>query len=224
MIELSLTNAIVAANVILSIVGFQNRAFLSKSLFNAYQVVHRKEYYRVLSHAFVHGSVLHLLFNMYVLYNFGNLIEQIFTNSKVFDSLFPTLEFWGVSKGYLFYILLYFGGILFATLPAIRKHQNNPGYNSLGASGAVSAVVLAFILLLPTVNLQIIFIPINIPAFILGGAYLAYEYFMSRRGQTGIAHDAHFWGALYGLVLLLIIKPQFGAYFIAQVGAFFSGN
>jgi len=221
MFELSITNIIVAANVILSIVGFQNRDFLSKMLFNAYQVVHRKEYYRVLTHAFIHGGILHLLFNMYVLYNFGNLIEQIFTIPEVFNRIFPELEFWGVSNGYLYYILLYFGGILFATLPAIKKHQDNPGYNSLGASGAVSAVVLAFILLLPTVNLRLFFIPIDIPAFILGAAYLGYEYYMSRRGQTGIAHDAHFWGALFGLVLLLILKPGFGMHFLNQVGQFF---
>lgn len=223
MFELSLTTIIVAANVILSFIGFQNREFLSKWVFNAYQVVHRKEYYRVVTHAFIHGSVLHLLFNMYVLYNFGNLIEAIFTNPKVFENLFPSLDFWGTSRGYLYYVLLYFGGVLFATLPAIRKHQNNPGYNSLGASGAVSAVVLAFILLLPTVDMGILFIPIRIPAFILGAAYLTYEYFMSKRGQTGIAHDAHFWGALYGLVLLLILKPQFGMYFIQQISTFLNG-
>jgi|SRR5690554_633786 len=221
MIELTVTNIIVAANVILSIIGFQNREFLSKMLFNAFQVVHRKEYYRVFSHAFIHGSVLHILFNMYVLYNFGNLIEQIFTIPEVFNSIFPELEFWGVSQGYLYYILLYFGGIFFATLPAIKNHHNNPSYNSLGASGAVSAVVLGFILLLPTAPLGILFLPFRIPAFILGGAYLAYEYYMSKRGQTGIAHDAHFWGALYGLVLLLILKPGFGLHFLNQVGQFF---
>lgn len=221
MIELSVTNIIVAANVILSIIGFQNREFMSKMLFNAYQVVHRKEYYRVLSHAFIHGGILHLLFNMYVLYNFGNLIEQIFTIPEVFNQIFPELEFWGVSQGYLYYILLYFGGILFATLPAIKKHQNNPSYNSLGASGAVSAVVLGFILMLPTAPLGILFLPFQIPAFILGIAYLGYEFYMSKRGQTGIAHDAHFWGALYGLVLLLILKPGFGPHFLNQVGQYF---
>lgn len=220
MIQLSLTTIIVAVNVILSFVALQNRYVLSKLIFNAYQVVHRKEYYRVITHAFIHGGFMHLLFNMYVLYSFGNLIEQIFTIPELFNRVFPSLEFWGVSTGYLYYVLLYFGGIIFATLPAIKKHNNNPGYNSLGASGAVSAVVMAFILLLPTTNLRLFFIPIDIPAFILGAAYLGFEYYMSKRGQTGIAHDAHFWGAIYGLVLLLLLKPAFGLHFLSQVGQF----
>ncbi len=218
--NLSLTTIIVIANVVLSLMAFSNRDLLSKMLFNAYQVVHRKEYYRLLTHAFIHGSYIHLFFNMYVLYSFGNLIERIFTEPKVFDSLFPTLEFWGTSRGYLYYVLLYLGGIIFATLPSLKKQQNNPSYNSLGASGAVSAVVMAFILLMPTTNLRLFFIPIDIPAFILGAAYLGYEYYMSKRGGTGIAHDAHFYGAIYGLVLLVILKPPFFLYFINYIGSF----
>lgn len=221
MITLSITNIIIGINVILSVIAFQNRDFMSKMLFNPYQVVHRKEYYRVITHAFIHANFIHLFFNMYVLYSFGNLIESIFVNPELFARLFPDLKFWGISNGYLFYLLLYFGGILFAVLPAIKKHNNDPGYNSLGASGAVSAVVIAFILLMPTVPLRLLFVPIDIPAFILGAAYLGYEYYMSRRGGTGIAHDAHFWGAIYGLVLLLILRPSFGLYFIQQIGQFF---
>lgn len=218
--ELSLNTIIVAANVILSLVAFGNPDLLSKMLFNPYQVKHRKEYYRVLSHAFVHADFLHLLFNMYVLWSFGGLIESIFTEKEVFLTLFPDMDFWGVSKGYLYYVLLYLGGIIFATLPAFRKHSENPGYNSLGASGAVSAVVLAVILLLPTMPLYLFFIPIGIPAFIVGGAYLFYEYYMSRRGGTHIAHDAHYFGAVYGLVLLIILKPYFAVRFLQMIGSY----
>jgi membrane associated rhomboid family serine protease len=219
--ELNVTLVLVAINVVLSLVAFGNQDLLSKLMFNPFMVAHRKQYYRVITHAFVHADYIHLFFNMYVLYSFGGLLEQIFTDENTFLMLFPTLEFWGVSNGYLYFILLYFGGLLAASLPALGKHSDNPGYNSLGASGAVSAVVLAIILLLPTMNLRLFFIPIDIPAFILGGAYLAYEYFMSKRGRTGIAHDAHFWGAIYGLVLLLILKPAFGLYFLTKVGQFF---
>ena len=217
MINLSVTSIIVAANVILSIIAFQNRDFLSKMLFNAYMVVHRKEYYRVISHAFIHANWLHLFFNMYVLYLFGSQIESIFTEKLYFNYLFPDMEFWGVSRGYLYYTLLYLGGILFASLPAIRKHKDNPSYNSLGASGAVSAVVMAFILLLPTQKLYLFFIPIGIPGFIFGAAYLFYEYYMSKKGGTGIAHDAHFFGAVYGFVLLVILKPMFLVYFFQRI-------
>lgn len=218
--DIQLNTLIVGANVVLSLVAFGNPGLLSKLLFNAYQVVQRREYYRVLTHAFIHANYIHLFFNMYVLYQFGGLIETIFTNADVFHRIFPDMEFWGKSRGYLYYVLLYFGGIIFAVLPSIRKHSNNPSYNSLGASGAVSAVVMAVILLLPTMSLQLFFIPINIPAFVIGMAYLAYEYFMSRREQTGIAHDAHLFGALYGLALLLVIKPLFGLRFIQLIGEF----
>lgn len=220
MIQMSITNIIILANVILSFIAFQNKDVLSKLVFNPFQVAHRKEYYRVITHAFIHGDFMHILFNMYVLYSFGNLIEQIFTVKEVFNQIFPDIEFWGVSNGYLYYVLLYFGGIIFATLPALKKHKDDPGYNSLGASGAVSAVVMAFILLLPLHKLYLFFIPIGIPGFIFGAAYLGYEYYMSKKGRTGIAHDAHFWGAIYGLVLLLILRPSFGLYFISDIGHF----
>ncbi len=218
--DIQVNTIIVGANVILSLAAFRNPALLSKLLFNPYQVVQRREYYRIITHAFIHANFIHLLFNMYVLYQFGGLIESIFTNADVFHRLFPGMEFWGRPRGYLYFILLYFGGLIFATLPAIRKHANDPGYNSLGASGAVSAVVMAVILLLPTMSLRLFFIPIDIPAFIIGIAYLGYEYYMSRRGQTRIAHDAHFFGAIFGLVLLLVIKPAFGLRFLELIGRF----
>lgn len=221
MITLSITNILIAACIILSLLAFNNPTLMSKMLFNPYLVVHRKEYYRVLSHAFIHGNFIHLFFNMYVLFSFGNLVETIFTDERVFNNLFPEQEFWGVSKGYLMYFMVYFGGLLFAVLPSIYKHKDNPSYNSLGASGAVSSVIMVFILLMPTSNLQIIFIPINIPAFILGIAYLVYEYFMSKRGNTGIAHDAHLLGGVFGLLLVLILQPAMGLHFIQEIGQFF---
>ncbi len=217
---LTLTNLIVAVNVVLSLLAFGNQELMGRLLFNPYQVVHRKQYGRVIGHAFIHANYIHLFFNMYVLYSFGNLIERIFTVPGFFAQLFPDLEFWGTSRGYLYYVILYFGGILAASLPSIQKHADNPSYNSLGASGAVSAVVMAFIVLMPTTNLRLIFIQIDIPAFIMGAAYLGYEYYMSKRDQTGIAHDAHFWGAIFGLVLLLLLNYRFGIHFLQQISTF----
>jgi membrane associated rhomboid family serine protease len=218
--EINLTIALVAANVIISLLAFNDPSRMSRLMLNPYQVVRRNEWYRVISHAFIHGDYIHLFFNMYVLYSFGGLIEDVFTIPEYFNMLFPDLEFWGVSRGYLYFVLLYLGGILAASLPALKNHADNPSYNSLGASGAVSAVVMALIFLLPTMDLRILFIPVNIPAFILGAAYLAYEYYMSKQGRTGIAHDAHFWGAIYGLVLLIILQPAFAKYFVQRVGEF----
>lgn len=218
--ELSLNTTIVAINVLLSLVAFSNQGLMSKLMFNAYLVKHNKEYYRVITHAFIHGDFMHLLFNMYVLWSFGGLIERIFTEPEMFYMLFPGLEFWGTSMGFLYYVLLYVGGIIFATLPSLRKHGDNPNYNSLGASGAVSAVVLAAILLLPTMDIYIFFIPIGIPAFVVGAAYLGYEYYMSKNSQGRIAHDAHYFGAVYGLILLLVLRPYFGLRFLELIGSY----
>jgi membrane associated rhomboid family serine protease len=218
--DLSLNTIIVIITVLVSIVAFRDERLLSRLLFNPYQVKHRREYYRVITHAFIHADFMHLLFNMYVLWSFGGLIEAIFTNPDAFRYYFPELEFWGVSKGYLYYILLYFGGIIFATLPSLRKHGDNPHYNSLGASGAVSSVVLASILLLPTMDIYIFFIPIGIPAFIVGAAYLGYEYYMSKNSTSNIAHDAHYVGAIFGLLFLLVIEPYFGLRFLELIGSF----
>jgi len=221
--ELSVNLVLVIANVGLSLAVFSNQNLFEKLLFNPYSTVRLNEWYRVVSHAFIHADYIHLFFNMYVLYQFGGLIETIFTDPRVFANIFPTVEFWGVSRGYLYFIMLYFGGMLAATLPAFKNHRDNPAYNSVGASGAVSAVVLAIIIALPTMELYLFFIPIGIPAFIIGIAYLAYEYFMSKRGRTGIAHDAHLWGGLFGLLFMLVIEPRFGLHFLERVGAFFTG-
>lgn len=221
--ELSINLVIVIANVALSLAVFSNRDLFGKLLFNPYRTLRQNEWYRTVTHAFIHADYIHLFFNMYVLYQFGGLIETIFTDPKVFANVFPTVDFWGVSRGYLYFVILYFGGMLAATLPAFKKHKDNPAYNSVGASGAVSAVVLAIIIALPTMQLYLFFIPIGIPAFIIGIAYLTYEYFMSKKGRTGIAHDAHLWGGLFGLVFMLAIEPRFGMYFLRQVGAFFGG-
>lgn len=219
--EISINGVLLVLNIGLSLIVFSNSALFAKLVFNPYSVVHRGEYYRVLTHAFIHADYIHLLFNMYVLWQFGGLIETIFTQEAVFGEIFPGVSFWGQSRGYLFYILLYFGGLSAATLPAFRKHRDNPHYNSVGASGAVSAVVLAIIIALPTMKLYLFFIPVGIPAFVLGIAYLVYEYYMSKRGRTGIAHDAHLWGGLFGLLFMLIAEPRFGLFFLQRVGAFF---
>jgi len=218
--ELTLNTIIVGVTVLISLAAFNNQDLLSRLIFNPYQVKHRNQYYRAVTHAFIHADFMHLFFNMYVLWSFGGLIESIFTQKEYFEYLFPTLEFWGTSTGYLYYVLLYFGGMIFATLPSLRKHSENPGYNSLGASGAVSSVVLASILLLPTMDINLFFIPIGIPAFIVGIAYLGYEYYMSKNAQSRIAHDAHYVGALFGLAFLLIIQPYFGIRFLELIGSF----
>lgn len=218
MFDLSLTNIIVGVTVVISLVAMNNRQLVSKLILNPYQVVHRREYYRVITHGFIHADFLHLAFNMYVLHWVGNILEIVLTDSSVFSKCFPEIEFWGVSKGYLIYTMVYLGGLMFAVLPSMKKHNNNPGYNSLGASGAVSSVLMAVVLLLPTYEMNILFIPIDLPAIVVGVLILALEYFMAKRGNTRIAHDAHLFGGLFGIIVLLVVKPQFGLHFLSEIG------
>jgi membrane associated rhomboid family serine protease len=97
---------------------------------------------------------------------------------------------------------------MLSVLPSFGKYKNDPGYNAVGASGAVSAVVFASILFVPLGKIYLFFIPIGIPAFIFGGLYLIYSAYMAKRGGDNIGHDAHFWGALFGFVYTIAIKPK----------------
>ncbi len=166
-------------------------------------VWHKKQYARLLSHALVHNGWLHLIINMYVLWIFGQFIENAFTQ------LF--------SAGKFLYILMYILAVPFSAFPALLKNKNNHYYNAVGASGAVSAVVFTTILLAPKTSLFLMFIPIPIPAYIFGALYLVYSYFMSRRGKDNIAHDAHFAGSVFGFTFPLIFEPQLFMNFIHQI-------
>ncbi len=166
-------------------------------------VWHKKQYARIFSHALVHSSWLHLIINMYVLWIFGRFVENAF--SQLFAS------------GKFLYILMYVLAVPFSTLPALLKNKNNHYYNSVGASGAVSAIVFTTILLAPETSLFLMFIPIPVPAYIFGVLYLIYSYFMSKRGKDNIAHDAHFAGSVFGFTFPIILNPSLFMNFIHQI-------
>jgi len=187
-----ITYLLLAVTILVSVKAFSDEGFKSKLMLNPYDVVHHKKWYRCFSHAFIHADIMHLSFNMYVLYMFGEITELSFVG--LYDN-----------KGYLYFALLYLGGILFSTLLSIRNHKDNPYYNSLGASGAVSAVVFAYILLYPKAELGIFPFPFRIPAYIFGPLILIFEYIMAKRGGSHIAHDAHFAGAIFGVVFVTIL-------------------
>jgi membrane associated rhomboid family serine protease len=146
---------------------------------------------------------------MYVLWTFGRHVEAVFSEPSVFGNL--------ARYGKFFYMLMYILAVAVATLPALIKHRHNHSYNSVGASGAVSAVVFSLILFAPKAPMGIILIPIEIPAYILGGLYLIYSYIMSRRGDTRIAHDAHFAGAVFGFLFPIILQPKLFLHFISEI-------
>lgn len=159
---------------------------LSKMMLSPYKVVHNKAYYRILTHGFIHSDGMHLAINLFVLWEFGSVVE------REFGAGFP---------------FLYFGAIIVASIPAIVKHKNNISYNSLGASGAVSAVLMAFIVAHPSHTLLLFFV-IPIPAILAGLLFFIFERSMQKRGGTGIAHDAHIYGAGFGLIYALIKDPN----------------
>ena len=210
--SISLTLIIVIITVAVSLTANNKPDLYLKLLFNPYQVYHRKEWYRIISHGFIHDNqnIFHLVFNMYVLYSFGRIVEQVLVNVMG-------------AFGLVFYLILYFGGMLVAALPALIKHREDYNYNSVGASGAVSAILFATIAFMPfTGGIGILFIPVHLPPFVFGILYLVYEYFMQKRGGTNIAHDAHIWGSIFGFVFTLVFVPNAFLNFISELLNLFS--
>jgi membrane associated rhomboid family serine protease len=197
------TYLLLALTILISAIAMDNQSLKYRLMLNPYDVIHHKKWYRCFTHAFVHGDWLHLGFNMYVLFSFGEVLE------------FQLILLYGL-KGYYYMALLYLSAILFSSLLSLYINKNNPGYNSLGASGAVMAVLFAYILLFPTAELGLLFLPIRIPAFIFGPIILIAEYALSKRGGTGIAHDAHFAGAVYGIIFMTIVDFHFLLNFFNQ--------
>lgn len=170
----------------------QDFSLVDKLKFSPYRVARfPEEKTRFITNGFVHANDTHLLVNMFVLWMFGTAVENMFVSYA-----------FGPMSGRLFYIILYFVSIVVACFPAYVKHKNNPNYASVGASGATSAVVMAFILFNPWAMLLLFFI-IPMPAIVAGIAYLFYSSYMSKQNRDNIAHDAHLWGAVFGLIFTL---------------------
>ena len=198
---LSLILIIVILTVLISYQGFSNTDFTEKSLFVPYKVKYQKEYYRIFSHVFIHADFIHLSFNMISLYFLGSVLEDQW--NYVF----------GIQASF-YLIALYFGGAIVATFWPYFRNADNPAYRSLGASGAVSAVIFAAMLWNPQLELSIFPIPIPIKAYVLAPLYLAFEYYSMKRGGSGIAHDAHIGGALFGILFVLLIDFTKGIEFL----------
>jgi membrane associated rhomboid family serine protease len=203
------TYIIIGITVIISISAFTNRSLFDKLLFDPYRINHQRQYYRFFTHGLIHADWLHLAVNMFVFLSFGRMVEDVFS------------YFFGHAKGMYFFALMYFGAIILSSLPSFGKHKDNAWYTAVGASGAVSAIVFSSIIISPLSGIRFIFIPFNIPAFIFGFLYLIYSAYMAKKGTDNIGHDAHFWGALFGIAFTLIIKPALLSGFINQISTFF---
>lgn len=203
-VSFPVVTVIIIVTVLLSIRAFNNSEIKYKWVFYPYKLKREKEWYRTLTHMFIHADYVHLFFNMFVLFSFGQLMETEFVGS--YGKL-----------GHVHFILLYLLGGFAAGIWPFARNADNPNYMSLGASGAVSAVLFASILWYPQGGIYIMFIPVEIPAWLFGILYLFFEYYMSKRGNSGIAHDAHFGGAIFGLLYVLIINFDKGKAFISYI-------
>lgn len=189
-----MTIVIIIITAVVSIAAFSNRNIMEKLQFNAYQIYHRKEYFRLITHAFLHGGWEHLIINMIVLWSFGQSVEYYFRN------------YFG-SNGAYYYLVLYFGGVIFSSIWSLYKQKNNYYYNAVGASGAVSAIVFSSVFFAPW-NKIYFFGILPIPGVVFAALYLVYSYKMGKRNVDNIGHDAHFLGAVYGFFLPILLRPS----------------
>ena len=210
---ISITLAITILTAIISFTAFSNQKITDDLIFHPPSVKNRNQWYRFLTCALIHADIMHLAFNMITFYSFGNMVERSFA------TLFPGI-------GSILFIVLYIVAQIACMIPTYIKHQDDYAYRSLGASGAVSAVVFAGIILSPLDKLYLMFIPIGIPAFIFGAIFLGVSLYFDKKGGGGnFNHSAHYWGALAGIILLLIFSYVFAGFdaignFVYQVRNF----
>lgn len=202
--EFNFTLLIILFTCLTSIIAFSDQQLKMKTIFYPYRIKREREYIRFLSSGFLHANWLHLIVNMYVLYFFGRILEDYYS-----------IIFGQMSR--VFFILLYLLSIVAANMSTYFRQKDNPAYLSLGASGAVSAVLFATILFNPGMKIMFIFLPIPMPAIIIGVLYLIYSVFMANRSHDNINHEAHLLGAIFGFVFTLALKPEIWNIFIQQV-------
>lgn len=201
------TLALIAVTVIVSWQAWQQPRLLERLILWPPAIDRQRQYDRLLTHGFIHADWGHLLFNMITLYSFGSAMERYFTDRIT-------------AIGYL---LFYLSALVMAILPTYMRHKHDAHYRSLGASGAVSAVLFAFILLAPWSSIYVFLIPIGIPAIVYAVLYVAYSIWMDRRGGDNINHSAHLWGGLYGVMFTLLQDPgQAGRFLQRLAGPGFS--
>jgi membrane associated rhomboid family serine protease len=196
--------AIIIITALISIYAFFNQELFGRLKFNAYAIRHHGQGWRFFTYGLIHADWVHLFINMFVLYSFGKAVIDAYL-------------FYFDIKGYLFYLLLYTGGIVFSVLFDFGKHKDDPGYNAVGASGAVSAVLFASILVYPTGSVFLFPVPFPIPSAVFGIFYLVYSAVMARRAKDNIGHNAHFWGAIFGLAFTIALKPALAVSFWNQI-------
>ena len=197
--ETPVTWALIAMTCLVSWLAFNNRKLADRLILWPPAIDKQRQYDRLIGYGFIHADFMHLLFNMLTLYFFGRHIEVLMT---------------GLSGPWV-YPLFYLSALVVSILPTYLKNQHNPNYLSLGASGAVSAVLFAFILVAPWQLIFVFFVPL--PAIVFAVLYVGYSIWMDRRGGDRINHGAHLAGAVYGVMFLVIMRPQVLQHFLAEL-------
>ena len=197
---------LIAVNVLVSLAGFSNQQFLDRTILWPYVIKRENQYYRMVTSGFLHADYMHLFFNMFTLFFFGRNLEMIFT-------------VYGLG-GKVSYLLLYFSSLVASDLPTYLKEKDNYNYRALGASGAVCAVVFAAIVFDPW-NAIYLFGAIKISALVYAVLFIWYCIYMGKQSRDNVNHDAHLWGALYGLgftiILIALMQPGLFAGIIEQL-------
>lgn len=188
-----LTYIIIGFTCLVSIMSFQNRDMYAKLLFNSYIIHNNKQWYRFVTHAFVHADWLHLGFNMLSMVFFGVHVEQAF------------VDIFGEIKGEVMYLVEYILAIVMSSAYDFEKHKHNAYYSAVGASGGVFAILFTFILFFPTHRIGMMFLP-RMPGFIMGPLLLILSLYLAKRGTDNIGHAAHFGGAIFGLIFPICMK------------------
>jgi membrane associated rhomboid family serine protease len=191
-----ITLIIIAVTSVVSFMAFKNSRLLNDLLLWPPAITRQREYHRLVTYGLVHADFGHLLFNMVTLFFFGRVMESFFS----------------ARLGVFGFALFYIGGLVVSILPTYLKNRGNPQYRSLGASGAVSAVLFAFILLAPWQMIIVLVVPL--PAIVYAVAYTAYSIYMDRRGGGYVNHSAHLWGAAYGVLVTLLVDPRVLPHFL----------
>jgi len=198
------TVMLIAANVAASLYAFASPAFMNKNLFHVGPILQQREWHRILTSGFLHGGMMHLFINMYVLWNFGGFVED-------------ELGIWR-------FLVIYFAALLGGSLWSLLENKRKPNYRALGASGATSGIVLSFILFEPFRELFIFPIPIPMPAIVLGILFIVVSAVLAQRENKVIGHEAHLGGALAGILATIAVAPYALSIFSKQIVSVLGGG
>jgi len=198
----TITISIIVLTCLISVTALNNSRIMDDLIFWPPAISIRHQYYRFITCGLIHADFLHLGFNMVTLYFFGRALEVYYRGQLGLQ------HYW--------YLVLYISALVVANIPSYAKRKDDYNYRSLGASGAVCAVLFAFILLDPWEKLYI-FAALPVPAILYAVIFMAYSIYMSKRGGDNVNHDAHLWGAIYGVTFTIVLRPSVISSFINEL-------